>query len=273
MKRREDWDALANAAEGSDRKTRSAARQTVNVTIMAEPDINLETVGQLLALIAHDLRNPLSALHSNIGFLASVLQSQDEDVADALSDGMVSCDGLSHIIDNIDLFGQALRHAQSPARTAVDALGLLREVVERCEPVAVSHGIHIAAELPPGAEGLEVLGARELLAKSLSNLIRNCIQHAPPQSQVSVKTRIVEERLEVLVLDCGVPLDDELWGCVFTAEGQVAAKASSMGRYSRGMGLFAARLAANAGGGGVGVVPAPEGFNNALKLSLEIHRE
>ncbi len=240
---------------------------------MAEPDIKLETVGQLLALIAHDLRNPLSALHSNIGFLASVLQAQDEDVADALSDGMVSCDGLSHIIDNIDLFGQALRQAQAPAQTAVDAHGLVREVLERCEPVAVSHGIQIAAELAPDADGLEVLGARELLAKSLSNLIRNCIQHAPPQSAVLVKTRAAAERFEVLVLDGGVPLDDELWGCVFTADGQVAAKASSMGRYSRGMGLFAARLAATAGGGAVGIVPAPERFNNALMLSLELHRE
>lgn len=240
---------------------------------MVEPDIKLETVGQLLALIAHDLRNPLSALHSNIGFLASVLQTQDEDVADALSDGMVSCDGLSHIIDNIDLFGQALRQAQAPARTPIDALGLLREVIERCESVAVSHGIEIAVELPPQAEGVEVLGARDLLAKSLSNLIRNCIQHAPPRSQVLVRAQVAPEHFDVLVLDSGVPLDGELWGCVFTAEGQVAAKASSLGRYSRGMGLFAARLAAQAGGGTVSVVPAFEGFNNALKLALETHAE
>ena len=41
------------------------------------------TFGELLGLLAHDLRNPLSALHSNLGFLTSIVQ-HDKDALPAL---------------------------------------------------------------------------------------------------------------------------------------------------------------------------------------------
>ena len=67
------------------------------------------TVGSLLALVAHDLRNPLSALHSNVGFLEATLSTKDTDALDALADISASCSSLKHIIDNLELVG--LSHA------------------------------------------------------------------------------------------------------------------------------------------------------------------
>src|SRR5690606_13210231 len=45
-------------------------------------------IGELLGLLAHDLRNPLSALHSNLGYLDAVLASRDEEVREAIEDGL-----------------------------------------------------------------------------------------------------------------------------------------------------------------------------------------
>src|SRR5262245_13794222 len=66
-------------------------------------------IGELIGLLAHDLRNPLSALHSNLGYLEAVLPSDEGEAREAVEDGVVSCDGLSHVIDNVDLLGQILR--------------------------------------------------------------------------------------------------------------------------------------------------------------------
>ena len=62
-----------------------------------------ELVGELLGLFAHDLRNPLSALQSNASYLEST-PGIDQDSLEAIADLLVACDGLAHIIDNLDVF-------------------------------------------------------------------------------------------------------------------------------------------------------------------------
>ena len=94
--------------------------------------IESELIGELLGLLAHDLRNPLSALHSNLGYLDTVLSSQDEEAREAVEDGVVSCDGLSHVIDNVDLLGQVLRGGLRVQKSPSPAAALIAGAVERC---------------------------------------------------------------------------------------------------------------------------------------------
>jgi two-component system, OmpR family, sensor histidine kinase KdpD len=234
---------------------------------MGEAEIDLSVVGQLLALLAHDLRNPLSALHSNVAFLGSVLEGQDQDVADALTDGLVSCDGLNHIIDNIDLLGQYLRKSSVPPRGPLSPFALVDETVKRCARTAHSHNVTLRFDAPSVALA-EGVGVRDLLARALSNLIHNAIQHSSPRAPVVVTARPIQGSTEVIVLDQSPALAESNWSQVFTADGQIAAKSSAHGRYSRGLGLFAAQLAAVAGGGSVQVVAAPHGYVNALSLRI-----
>lgn len=243
---------------------------------MSKPlDVDLETVGLLLSLLAHDLRNPLSALHSNIGFIGSVGGSQDEDVKDALFDGMVSCDGLAHIIDNLDLVGQSLRDTRYPPPLQLSAAAFARDVVSRCLRVADSHGLRLEFDAEAADPLIEAFASRELLARALGNLIRNSIQHSPANSLVEVRLAGPTSALgsgsgqvEFIVCDQGTPIDPELWEFVFTSEGQVSARGKGDGRYSRGLGLLSARLAASISGAKVSVIPACAGFTNTFCLSV-----
>ena len=49
-------------------------------------ELSSELISSLLGLFAHDLRNPLSALHSNVSFLGSVLGTGDNDAREGLED-------------------------------------------------------------------------------------------------------------------------------------------------------------------------------------------
>lgn len=230
--------------------------------------IESRLVGELLGLLAHDLRNPLSALHSNLGYLDSVLASRDEEAREAVEDGVVSCDGLSHVIDNVDLLGQVLRGQLRVQKSPSPAAALIAGAVERCQPAARSHGLTL--ELDSKARGLHaaVEVGRDLAARALTNLIRNSIQHAPPGSVVGVTAASDAERVRIHVRDSGTTLTDELREVAFTAEGQVASKARANSRYSRGMGLYCARLAATLCGGEISVVNDPSGSGNVFQLSL-----
>jgi len=61
--------------------------------------------------------------------------------------------------------------------------------------------------------------------------------------------------------DGGSPLSEELRAHAFTAEGQLVCKGEAAGRYSRGLGLFAAYVAAELAGAEVRALPPARGRN------------
>jgi signal transduction histidine kinase len=225
-----------------------------------------QLIGELIGLFAHDLRNPLSALHSNLGYLDAVLPSQEGEAREAVEDGVVSCDGLSHVIDNVDLLGQILRGGISVTRSPSSVAALIAGAVERCQPAARSHGLTL--ELDPKARQMHVTVdvGRDLATRALTNLIRNSIQHAPPSSTVYVSAAVEGRHVCVYVKDSGTPLTEELVETAFTAEGQVAAKLRANSRYSRGMGLYCARVAARLCGAEVRALGVAKGNTFQLRL-------
>jgi signal transduction histidine kinase len=229
-------------------------------------NIDSKTVGELLALVAHDLRNPLSALHSNLGFLKSIASNDDPDASEAIEDGVVSCDGLSHIIDNLDLFGHALR-CMAEEGLCPDLSQVARNVVARSERAAASHGLIIQWNEPDVAR-VAVTGSHDLLERAIANLVRNGIQHAPTGSQVLVSLRVSSPNAIVSIEDAGVTLAPGEH--TFTADGQLASKSVASGRYSRGMGLYVAAIASRACGGQITARPGDGGSGNVFELSVPL---
>ena len=232
------------------------------------PMLDEKLIGELLGLLAHDLRNPLSALHSNLGYLDTVLSSRDGEAREAVEDGVVSCDGLSHVIDNVDLLGQVLRGGLRVHRSPSPIAPLIAGAVERCQPAARSHGLTLELDAKARQLHAAVDVGRDFAARALTNLIRNSIQHAPPSTTVTVTASTEGRHVYVQVSDHGTPLTDDNRESAFTAEGQVAAKARANSRYSRGMGLYCARLAARLCGAEVSVLETTSGSGNTFQLSL-----
>ena len=235
---------------------------------MSSEKLESQLIGELLGLLAHDLRNPLSALHSNLGYLDTVLSPQDDEAREAVEDGVVSCDGLSHVIDNVDLLGQVLRGAVRVQKSPSPAAALVAGAVERCQSAARSHGLTLELDAKARQLHVAVEIGRDLATRALTNLIRNSIQHAPSSTTVTVTAYVDGQRVQIEVRDSGASLGPELRESAFTPEGQVAAKSRSNSRYSRGMGLYCARLAATLCGGEIRVLDTPGGTGNVFQLSL-----
>ena len=106
-----------------------------------------ELIPELLALVAHDLRNPLSALRSNLGFIGSVVERVDQDAREAVVDAMVSCDGLAQIIDNIEIVIFALNQTRAPELGAVLLSQAVSESINSCRSMAKSHGVELNLDI------------------------------------------------------------------------------------------------------------------------------
>lgn len=226
---------------------------------------SLGTVGSLLALVAHDLRNPLSALHSNVGFLEATLGTKDPDAIDALADISASCSSLKHIIDNLELVGLTLLvERPSLDRMPVSLWDLAHDGVQRLQSIAQSYGVRV--EFAAERQGApRVLAHREMVSRALGNLLFNSIQHGGTSEPILVSLAIDAGQGIVRVTDGGQVVSAALRDAAFSAEGQLSCKGDPQGRYSRGLGLFAASVAGTLAGAVVKSVDSSDG-RNAFEL-------
>ncbi len=218
-------------------------------------------VGALLALVAHDLRNPLSALHSNVGFLETTLGLKDPDALDALSDIGASCSSLKHIIDNLELLGlSVLEERPKLERFPASLWEITNEALQRLEPIARSYGCKVSLQ-GDSSVGLRVVVQRDMFVRALGNLLFNAIQSSGSDGSVAVGVFGDGARGVVSVRDAGPVLAPNLRESAFTALGQLDCKGDPKGRYSRGLGLFAAAIAAELAGAEARAVEGPAGHN------------
>jgi two-component system sensor histidine kinase BaeS len=210
-------------------------------------ELSADLVSALLGLFAHDLRNPLSALHSNVSFLGSVVSTADGEAREALEDVAASSDALGHITDNLELFALALEGTKPREGQELRVRELLREVGQKSRRFAESYRVNLEVDSDSGGE-LRCFANRDMLLRALANLVRNAIQHAGETGKVTVHSRREGDAVLLSVADSGVPLSPDMGEQAFTAEGQLSTKNISGGRYSRGLGLYAARIAADVAG-------------------------
>lgn len=210
--------------------------------------IDSGALGSLLALIAHDLRNPLSALNSNVGFLESTPDLPDTEAKEALADVSASCSSLKHIIDNLELVGLSVQETPiSLERSPLSLWEAVFEVLEGLQPIAASYGAR--TEFTAQRAGApRVLVHRDMMSRALGNLIFNSIQNGGTSQPVVVSISTADGEGVVRITDGGPVMSDALRVTAFTAEGQLTCKGDPRGRYSRGLGLYAASVAATLAG-------------------------
>jgi len=225
-------------------------------------------LASLLGLLAHDLRNPLSALHSNIGFLAAALAHVEEDEREALRDALVSCESLASIIDSLELVSQTLQGSTTQPAEPIRLASVIAEVVSGSRSLASSHGVALRVDESATDDAIRGLADREMLGRSLAYLLRNGIQYSRGEYPVTVSVRNAGRQCSVVVADGGPQLDASLREVAFSAAGQVSVKNQATGRYGRGLGLYCARIAAERASVQLVLMDPPAPATNAFALSV-----
>lgn len=230
--------------------------------------LDSELLGQLLALVAHDLRNPLSALHSNIGYLAGMEQCDDSETREALEDAGLSCECLVVIIDNLDVLARHLVGKGAVPMMRVSLPAVVGDVLSRCQRIAASHRCQLALAQAGVDAAVHVKTNRDFLTRALVNLLLNSVQHSGGTT-IDVDCALgAKGDVSVIVTDSGTPLGPEDRERSFLAAGQLSAKTNGSGRYSRGLGLFVAKLAAEAAG--ARVTASTVGNKNRFTLTMPV---
>lgn len=175
----------------------------------------LAILGQMAATVAHEIKNPLSAIKS----IAQVMREDDSLSQEYARD-------LSLIVGETDRLNQSVAQLlsfarrQTPAERPLHADELVRSVTSLFQANAVEHNIRIACQIDSECElsGMTVSAVRD----SLSNLILNALQATPAGGVITVTVKEEGAQLLLAVKDSGTgvapDLRQRIWEPFFTTK-------------------------------------------------------
>jgi signal transduction histidine kinase len=201
------------------------------------------TRDEVLALVAHDLRNPLNLVLSSASLLVETVAGLEPRALDHVQMIQRAVRQMDRLVkDLLEVAGmEAGSIAVEPRSEPVD--GLLRSACKTMEHVATANRIQLSCEPPPGLP--DVLADRDRIDQVLSNLIGNAVRFTPPEGQVRVGADRDGHWVRFSVSDTGVGIEPADLPHVFDRFWQ--AKRSRDG--GAGLGLAIARGIVAAHGG------------------------
>jgi PAS domain S-box-containing protein len=206
----------------------------------------LEARDEVLAIVAHDLRNPLSA----IVMAASMMKAPERERRDRRTAEIISraANRMSHLIQDLLDVAQVEAGALRVQRTRVSASDLVLEAVDAQRSLAGSAAL--ALELEWHGVLPEVCGDRNRLLQVFENLIGNAIKFTPPGGRITVSAAVGEGEVLFSVSDTGSGIAPESVAHVFDRFWRPTRDASRRGA---GLGLRIARGIVEAHGGRIWV--------------------
>ncbi len=206
---------------------------------------------QLLADIAHELRNPLSAMRGNLeGLLDGVLPLGPEQVAIVYNQALL----LSRLVDDLRLLSLAQIGELSLERSPTDMSVLVSRVVDDFRPLAQERGVVLQMEVANGLPAVSIDSQR--ISQVLANLLSNALRYTPAQGQITVAVQRRERGVEVSVSDTGPGISEEDLPHVFDRFYR-ADRSRSRAQGGSGLGLAIARELVKAHGGSIWAESTP----------------
>jgi signal transduction histidine kinase len=215
---------------------------------------------EVVAVVSHDLRNPLNAL-----IMAADMAEKRPDDVDAVRARLAvirrSAERMNRLIgDLLDVTRiDAGNLVLERERLAVGAL--VDEAVQAQRPLAESHALTLRAEVPDGLPS--ILGDRDRLFQIFANLLGNAVKFTPAGGAIVVSAALVGARVRITVRDTGPGIAPEYLPHVFDRFWQDRRTAGQ----GTGLGLSIVKGIAVAHGGEVSVESVP-GEGSAFSFTL-----
>jgi PAS domain S-box-containing protein len=219
---------------------------------------------EFLAMIAHELRNPLAPIRNACEVLA-VRYAGDPEAAVPIGMLRRQSEQLARLLDDlldVTLIGQgriALR------RETLEVGVVVGQAIETVGPLARAKTQLLRLERDDGP--FYVSGDRTRLVQSVTNVLQNAVKFTPEGGEIVVAVRDAGPDVAVSVRDNGVGIPAELVGHVFDLFVQ-SERTPDRSQGGLGIGLSVVKRLVEMHGGAVRVASAGEGRGTTVTLSF-----
>ncbi|TAX28815.1 PAS domain-containing sensor histidine kinase [Rhizobium leguminosarum] len=222
-----------------------AAADAAGATIKSQLDFEQQTAElreQFIAILGHDLRNPLASIAAAGRMLRKEEQTdRSTKVLDLMQGSVVRMSGL---IDNVLDFARARLGGGIVLDRRAEVLEpILRQVIEELRYSHLDRAIEVSIELdgPINCDSSRI-------GQLVSNLLGNALTHGTPDEPVRLSAATVDGRLELWIANGGAPISSDAMTRLFQPFFKGEAGTSQRGL---GLGLYITSEIAGAHGGTV----------------------
>ena len=216
---------------------------------------------QFLAMLAHELRNPLAPLRTGIHILRQPQTPQEtrERTRDMMERQLRH---LSRMVDDLLDVSRIMRGKVQLRKESLDLRQVARTAADDRRPVFEQAGLTLLLDVPESA--VCVVGDPTRLAQILNNLLDNAVKFAKGRHCVFVRVQADEENRQAVlsVRDEGIGIEPESLPCVFNPFWQ-ADRSLDRSRGGLGLGLPMVKGLAELHGGSV------EAFSEGVERGAE----
>ena len=245
---------------------RASARQREVGDLLAEREDAVRLRDEFMAMLAHELRNPLAPMRNALYLMRS------QNIADPV---LQQCTGIldrqvTHIVRMVDDLMDVARLERGKVRLQMRRVDLNRAVssgVESCLPTAQARGHRISLQF--NADALPVDADAVRVEQIVCNLVNNAIKFMPRPGEITVETSATRGEALIAVQDQGIGFEAHAAEKLFAPFLQVN---PTLERTAGGLGIgltIVRRLAELHGGRVSGSSPGPrQGARFEVRLPL-----
>jgi len=223
-----------------------------------------ELRSNLLADVAHELRNPLHVLRGNLqAILDGVFPMSKEEIA-RLSDQTRL---LTTLVDDLHDLAQAEAQQLPLSIVKTDIAFLVKETAETFRPIATANGITLRVELLGAIPEVAVDPVR--MRQVINNLLSNSLRHSTEGGQLTITIEVINGLLHIKVMDTGSGIDPQNLNYIFNRFYRTDT-ARSRDQGGAGLGLAIVRAIVEAHGGAVSVFSEGMGKGSTFTVTLPV---
>ncbi len=202
----------------------------VQATRSAEK-LEIERKDQFLAMLGHELRNPLSPISAGATLL--MMETSGPDVVKNV--GKVISRQVTHMVSLVDDLLDVSRVTRGAIELKLEALDLrhaIHDAVEQVFPIVQTR--QQTLEIPELSQSIPMLGDKKRLVQVFTNLLTNAAKYSPIGGHVWLTLEFSKNQVAVIVRDDGIGMTPEFVPHAFDMFTQASLNSD---RSSGGLGL------------------------------------
>jgi len=215
---------------------------------------------QMMKVMAHDMRSPISSIVSLYDILAhdSNYTTEQKELLDLIN---------TSALNSLQLITDTLRFkalSEGMRKEPVDMQALLQYCVKIQEPKAARK----KQKINLNAKEVTVSGDREKLWRVFSNLINNAIKFSHEGSEINIDMQVQDSSVTVSVQDNGIGIPNELKTKIFDMSAE-AKRLGTSNEHSFGLGIFICKQIVEAHNGKIWF-ESPDGKGTTFYVTLPL---
>jgi PAS domain S-box-containing protein len=219
---------------------------------------------EFLAMLAHELRNPLAPIAAAADLLAlrGMNELQVKKTSAVIARQVKHMTGL---VDDLLDVSRVTRGLVSLDKTRLDAKRIAFEAVEQVRPLIEARGHRLAVHTPP--EAAFVRGDQKRLVQVITNLLNNAAKYTPEGGDIVLSMQVEGDNVKTVVADNGIGMAPELVERAFELFAQ-AERTSDRSQGGLGIGLALVKSLIELHGGTITVYSAGLGKGSRFTVCL-----